>query len=115
MHQLTLTHPLGQLPLLGRVYNLGPHPAGGHNWTLLRMGYRDGDWRVTHGASVRLVIDMAEGERMHAVLPAGQSGQPRSPHYQDLHRLYRRGALAPVELNRERLLADQPRRLMLHP
>jgi penicillin amidase len=103
MHPLTLTHPLGAFPLLGRFYNRGPWPMPGSATTIAAFG---GGWRgespsqktrpVSFGPSMRWVTDLADGDRTLAVLPGGQSGHPFDEHYDDQLPLFLRGELRPV-------------------
>jgi penicillin amidase len=95
LHQLTLDHPLGGLPLLGRWFRRGPF---GSATTIEAFG---GPWRgeaiaVTYGASMRFVTDAAEPERTVAILPGGQAGHPADAHYADQLSLYFSGGARPV-------------------
>ena len=59
----------------------GPAPRGGYANTLLASGNSDNQ---TAGASMRVVIDVADWERAIASNTPGQSGDPRSPFYANL-------------------------------
>jgi penicillin amidase len=85
IHQLTLDHPLGSLPLIGRWWNRGPFPVPGAATSVLAFG---GPWRgdeqdVAYGPSMRWVSDAADPERTLVVMPGGQSGHPGDAHYAD--------------------------------
>ena len=73
-HQLHASHLL-QLPGFG----LAPQPRDGEDFTLNVAGGRE----VTHGPSMRLVVEMSEPIRGYVVNFGGQSGHPGAPHYQD--------------------------------
>lgn len=73
-HQLNASHLL-QLPGFG----LTPQPRDGEDFTLNVGGGR----KVTHGPSMRLVVEMSTPIRGYVVNFGGQSGHPGSPHYQD--------------------------------
>jgi len=73
-HQLHASHLL-QLPGFG----LAPQPRDGEDFTLNVAGGR----KVTHGPSMRLVVEMSEPIRGYIVNFGGQSGHPGAPHYQD--------------------------------
>jgi len=73
-HQLHASHLL-QLPGFG----VTPQPRDGEDFTLNVAGGR----KVTHGPSMRLVVEMSEPIRGYVVNFGGQSGHPGAPHYQD--------------------------------
>jgi penicillin amidase len=73
-HQLQATHVL-QLPNWG----VAPQPRDGEDFTLNVAGGRE----VTHGPSMRLVVEMSDPIRGFIVNFGGQSGHPGAPHYQD--------------------------------
>jgi penicillin G amidase len=49
-------------------------------------------------ASLRLVADLAEPSTVHAILPAGQSGHPLSPHFRDQKSAWRAGRLKRIAI-----------------
>ena len=72
-------HPLGQAhPLVGERFDLPSVPQSGH-WGAVRVQHGG------FGASARLVV--APGRLDDAILttPGGQSADPRSDHFKDLH------------------------------
>jgi penicillin amidase len=73
-HTLSAAHLL-RLPDFG----VGPLPRDGEDFTLNVAGGRE----VTHGPSMRLVVEMGEPIRGYVVNFGGQSGHPGAPHYQD--------------------------------
>lgn len=73
-HQLHASHHL-QLPGFG----LAPQPRDGEDFTLNVAGGRN----VTHGPSMRLVVEMSDPIRGYVVNFGGQSGHPGAPHYLD--------------------------------
>ena len=52
-------------------------------------------------ASLRVVVDVGAWDNSRFVLPGGQSGNPLSPHYDDLFPLWRRGEGIPVAWSEE--------------
>jgi penicillin amidase len=60
------------------------------------VAYRPQDFRVTIGASVRLVMDVGNWDASLFVNAPGQSGDSRSPHYHDLAPLWAKGEYAPL-------------------
>jgi penicillin amidase len=115
LHTLTLSHPLGEVPLLGRYFDRGPFPVPGANSTVNKMEYREPDFRVVHGASMRQITDFADLDAALAVLPGGQSGIPASAHYDDQTLLWRRGEYHPLPLGREAVERIAAHRLVLVP
>jgi penicillin amidase len=122
VHRLTLYHRLGEL-LEGAPWTLrlgvwassGLSPGylnrarksiGGSFATVNPAAYSFRDpWEVTAGASQRLLVDLGNLSQSRTVLPAGNSGHPASPHYDDQLRLWRRGqyrrlVLDPAEARR---------------
>ncbi len=90
IHRLTLDHPLGSLPLLGRWFDRGPFALPGSSTTVLAFG---GPWvgesiDVTYGPSMRFISDLASPDQGLAILPGGQAGHPGDPHYADQLPLY---------------------------
>ena len=72
-------HPLGQAhPLVGSTFDLPPVPQPGH-WGAVRV--QAGGF----GASARLVAAPTRLEDGILTTPGGQSGDPKSPHFDDLH------------------------------
>jgi penicillin amidase len=90
---LTMHHPLGRGWLLSRIFNLDPVPYGG-DADVINQGAAlplDPLGNVDNIASIRLVIDVGDWSASRFALPGGQSGNPLSPHYDDLFTLWLRG------------------------
>jgi penicillin amidase len=100
VHQLVERHPLGDLPLLGRLLrlNIGPVGVPGGDFTV-NLCASAGDripFTCTEGPSMRFLADMGSDQGSWFVLPAGQSGNPMSRHYRDQFPLWLHGRLAPL-------------------
>ncbi len=82
-HHVLIHHPLdAALDSSGRAaYDAGPLPRGGYANTVNATGNTDNQ---THGASFRLVADLADWDASLGTNTPGQSGDPRDPHYRDL-------------------------------
>ncbi len=96
---LTLRHPLGDRPPLGRVFNLGPFPWGGDANTVAQTSPDPIDpmrGTTIAIASLRMVVDVGAWEHSRFSLPGGQSGNPASPHYDDLFTHWRAGTGVPI-------------------
>lgn len=98
LHHGFFDHPLS--PLLQsnpeRSLNIGPLPKGGSSSSPMMAAYRPTDFRVTHGASFRMVVDLADFDRSVTINAPGQSGDPRSAHYADLAPLWAKGEYVPM-------------------
>ncbi|MGL4322854.1 MAG: penicillin acylase family protein [Beijerinckiaceae bacterium] len=80
--------------------DIGPFPKGGSALTPMYASYRGSDFRVLHGASFRMVVDCAEFDRSVCMNAPGQSGDPRSRHYDALAPLWARGDYVPMLYSR---------------
>lgn len=95
-HRARFSHPLaGRIPLLGSLLNREIATSGGPT-TVNRGGSRFRDerdpFRHAHGAGYRAIYDLADPDRSRFIQAVGQSGNPFSPHYDDLVELWRDGA-----------------------
>ncbi|MBZ0089845.1 MAG: penicillin acylase family protein, partial [Thermoanaerobaculia bacterium] len=117
MRRLSLDHPLGTLPVIGRWFNRGPFPVAGSATSVLAFG---GPWRgevqqIAYGPSMRLVTDAAEPEATRVVMPGGQSGHPGDPHYDDQIDDYLANRVRPFPWSEEGIAAATVSRLRLVP
>jgi penicillin amidase len=108
-HRLVERHPLGDVSVLGRLLrlNIGPVEVPGGDYTV-NLCSSDGDtipWTCTEGPSMRFIADMGNDDGAWFVLPAGQSGHPRSRHYRDQFPIWRQGKLAWLELSADTAMA----------
>jgi penicillin amidase len=93
LHHGAFPHPLGRvadLPGVGRL------PKGGSGSAVMNAGYRLSDFKVTHGASFRMVVDVGNWDASMTINAPGQSGDPRSPHYADLAPIWADGGYVPM-------------------
>ena len=97
LHHGYFEHPATRLNRDGAGgWDIGPLPVGGSRYTVMNAGYRLGDFRVTSGASVRLVMDVGDWDKSVCINTPGQSGDPRSPHYGDLAQTWAAGGFVPL-------------------
>lgn len=101
-HRLIERHPLGDVPVLGRLLrlNIGPVevPGGDYTVNLCSSGGDSIPWTCTEGPSMRFIADMDNDAGAWFVLPAGESGHPLARHYRDQFPLWRQGKLAWLQL-----------------
>ena len=94
VHQVTYRHRLNGDPLVKRFINFstGPFPMAGSGMTPRAASYSVSDpFDVRAGSSMRRVIDFSDFDNGFSILPTGQSGVFKSPHYTDQTLLYNKG------------------------
>jgi len=116
LHQWSVRHPLSPLELItGVPLDVGPMAVGGSESTVMKATYRPSDFRVTLGASVRLVIDVGDWDRSVWINAPGQSGDPRSVHYADLAPMWADGDYVPMAYSEPAVEAVTASRIVLVP
>jgi penicillin amidase len=84
MHRLSLVSPLSRTGFLASLLGGGSHAMGGSQETLYRAGYDyTKPFDVTVSASLRMVADLGDPDKILAVLPGGVSGRIFDPHNTD--------------------------------
>lgn len=97
LHHAYFEHPLSRaLPGdWAAKADVGPAPKPGSASTVMHAAYRETDFRVINGASVRFVLDVGEWDNSVCINAPGQSGDPRSPYYANLFDKWSRGEYVP--------------------
>jgi penicillin amidase len=94
-HKAALTSQLlGQIPLLGDIFDIS-RPASGGAETVNRAGFGRTDgvhFPDTHGPGYRGVFDLADLESSRFIIATGESGNPLSRHFSDLSERWRDGS-----------------------
>ena len=98
LHHGYFPHPFADLPDVdkGAARDVGPLPMGGSGQTVKLASYRGADFRVMHGASFRMIVDLADLDRSLCLNAPGQSGDPRSRHYDLLAPVWAASDYAPM-------------------
>jgi penicillin amidase len=104
---------------LGRVAegmrDVGPLAKGGSGATPMAAAYRISDFRMTSGASFRMVVDVGNWDNSRCINAPGQSGNPASAHYDDLSPLWAAGDYVPMLYSAEAIDAAAETRIFLAP
>lgn len=90
---LCLVHAFGTKPPLDRIWNRGPMAFGG-DATTIPQGSVSFDAPLGNAIGIpnfRAVMDIGNWEASRWILAGGQSGNPLSPHYDDMIELWLRG------------------------
>ncbi len=117
LHTAVFAHPLD--PILdgaGRQrYDVNAGPIGGSSFTPMNTSYRNNDFQLTAGASLRMVLDVGNWDASRVVNAPGQSGNPASPHYRDLAPLWAKGEYFPLLYTRKAVEKESRERVELVP
>lgn len=94
---LELRHPFGATPRLATIFNRGPLRVGGDANTVLQAASPLFDVLspVRVVPTMRIVMDVGNWKATRVVLAGGESGNPVSPHYDDLVDVWHRGEGVP--------------------
>jgi penicillin amidase len=114
LHEARFLHPLGRNEALRKLLDRGPVPRGGDANTVNNTSPGP-DFRQGHGASFRLIADLADWDRSVATSVPGQSGESGSPHYDDLLPLWAEGRYFPLVYSRAAVERETRERLLLRP
>lgn len=117
VHTLEHKHPMGEVALLKKYFNVGPFEINGGSEVINNLGFKldsTGHYQVTSGPSTRRVIDFSNVEGSVSILPTGQSGNVLSTHYKDQAEKFTNGEFVPMLIN-ERVIKGFERKLVLTP
>lgn len=117
MHQARFTHPLLHLADsdLAEKMAMQPWPRGGGSFTTNSTGSYDARLEVNSGGSYRQVIDVGNWDASTMTNAPGQSGDPRSPFYDNLLEVWATEQSIPLLFSREKILEHAEFRLELQP
>jgi penicillin G amidase len=83
-HRITFVSPLRREGTGSAIFGGGAHPMDGSQETLYRATYDfNRPYDVTISASLRMVADLGDSDKVLAVLPGGVSGRQFTGHYRD--------------------------------
>lgn len=99
-NELKIAHPvLGQLPLIGTYFNIGPVWMSGSTTTVKQTTRR-------LGPSMRMVVDLSNLDASLQNITIGQSGQALSSNYKDEWASYYVGNSLPMQFGRVELRSE---------
>lgn len=110
LHYMQFRHSLSPI-----VADLGPIPRSGDRDTVGATGYYGESFEQVAGASYREILDTSDWDNSLAVNTPGQSGEPGSPHYSDLLKLWSEGQYFPLRYSRDAVESVATDRLELQP
>ncbi len=92
LHQIEFVNPIRRMGFGKSLLGGGVHPMGGSRDTLYCAWHHyDKPFEVILSASLRMVADLGDKEKILAVLPGGVCGRTLSPHQKDQVEPYMRG------------------------
>ena len=115
---LTLKHSLGAaLGPLGDIFNRGPFPWGGSAHTVNNgaVNLLDPLGNPMAIANLRMNVEVPDWDHARFSLAGGQSGNPSSPHYDDLLRHWLDGGSVPIAWSPEMVQEVTEQRMRLLP
>jgi penicillin amidase len=116
LHRASFIHPLGGLaPEAKALFNRGPISRPGENTTVDATYFGGASFDQLAGASYREIFDLSNWDNGVGVNVPGQSGQPGSPHYDDLLPLWAQGKYFPLNYSKRAVDRDTKDVLELKP
>lgn len=117
-HIIIQTHrPFSNVPVLKNWFEIRMEGDGGHeaiNVSPFRFS-NENPFHSSMGPSYRAIYDLADLDVSRYVIPTGQSGNPFSPHYDDLAPLWRDGQFIMISTKRADIEKDAIGTLRLKP
>jgi len=116
LHEIHFRHALDERSEAARaLLDLPPRARPGDEFTVDATGFPSGSWEQIEGASYREIIDLSDWDQSLAVNTPGQSGQPTSPHYDDLAPLWDAGRYFPMSYSPRAVQSVKADELTLSP
>ena len=102
-------------PSTAAQMSVGPLEIGGASNVPHATSYRRSDFRLTSGASFRMVLDVGDWDNSRTINTPGEAGDPFSGHYRDLAPLWATGRYVPMLFTRTAVENAAGERLLLTP
>jgi penicillin amidase len=111
-------HPLGAQKPLDKLFNVRTAAVEANEEAVNKLAFDlngTGNYKVTSGPAMRILLDFENVEKSVSVLPTGNSGNRFSKHYADQKELFVKGKYRPQLMNKEAILDDAKGTLKLIP
>ncbi|MDQ0070281.1 penicillin amidase [Variovorax boronicumulans] len=117
LHRAEFRHPLAGVvdAATRKKLDVGDWPMSGSSFTPMAATYRASDYKLTSGASFRMVLDVGNWDASRVINTPGQSGNPDSPNYRDLAPLWLEGKYVPLVYSRGAVEKETVERIQLTP
>ena len=117
LHQARFRHPLYERAAgtLRQDMHLPAFGRGGDGSTTNVNNFRVEDFSIVHGASFSMILDVGNWDASRMTNTPGQSGDPRSPFYDNLLEGWANDGTFPLLFTRERILEHEALRIHLSP
>ena len=105
LHQMVFAHPLLNRAdvKIAEDMKIRTYPRGGSANTTNNTGFYDNTFNVRSGASFRMVVDVGNWDDARMTNAPGQSGDPRSPFYDNLLENWATEGHVPMLFSREKI------------
>jgi penicillin amidase len=117
VHLLEHQHAIGKQKPFDQLFNVGTFGIAGGDEVINKMDFSktSSPYLVKSGASMRILIDLADMENSLSIIPTGQSGHVMSPYYKDQTDLYNSGKFRKQLMNKENIISVTGKVLVLSP
>jgi len=100
LHKTRHQHAFTEIPLVGRLFDIGPVPSPGTGDTVNRADYLHREPFVQRvGASARLILTPGDWDKSTYICSTGISGHVGSAHYDDMSNLWLEGRQIPLSFH----------------
>jgi penicillin amidase len=115
LHTVTFHHPLELLEGGRALFDVGPVPRPGDNYTVNSAGYSGDLFDQLSGPSYREILDVGNWDDSVVANVPGESGQPGSAHYSDLLPYWDQARYFPMLYSKAAVEKETKDRLILEP
>ncbi len=101
MHYLSISHMMGNAPLIGRRFRYGETPYPGSSRTLLKSAHSLNNKKhyARYGANARFITDMSSRDENYFALLGGQDAYFGSNNFLDMVELWKKGRYIKIPLS----------------
>jgi penicillin amidase len=121
LHKIKFNHIMGSVSALDQTFNIGTYEVGGDQTTVncseynLFDAYKNGNFDVRLGPSMRIITDMADLSHSFSINTTGQSGQPLHDNYSDQSRMWLYGESKKMVMDEMEMVSKRYKLLILIP